>query len=333
MRNLVSDKSMLENGIIGLKDRNDPVIPYLEAAQSIIIFNNYLNKPYLNSNQNWKAVDEIDLSNVKKAYTILSSGESIVQLLKNDILDIKAVDNNPLQKPIFCLRKAAFKVLSPNEFESFLLYRDGYQYLSDDIYKHVKEAFDKDEDTEKRFWELMLAATEREDLTNLFKGGFESVPIDIARSSLSYLKKKKEYYKIRENFEKANIKIEIGDVFDLLEKSNSVDFIDISNVLLTQNQLLSNEEMMKLYDRLKNIYNEKLNSNGVFLLDYFYATDTSSILSEPETEIKKEARKIYINTYKHLQEQFDIETVHPAAIPNATPLKGPKDTLVYTLKK
>lgn len=179
----------------------------------------------------------------------------------------------------------------------------------------------------------MLAATEREDLINLFKGGFESIPIDITRSALSYLKKKKEYYKIRENFEKANIKIEIGDVFDLPEKNEAFDFIDISNVLLTYNQALSNEEMMKLYDKLKNIYDKNLNSNGVFLLDYFYATDTSSILSEPETEFGKEARKIYMNTYKHLQEQFDVETVHPIAIPNATPLKGPKDTLVYTLKK
>lgn len=323
---------LAENGVIALKDRHDPVIPYLEAVQKILVFNNYDNKPYLNSNVSWPGFDQFDLSKVNKAFTILSSGETVIQLLKNDILDIKAVDNNPLQKPVFALRKAAFKTLSPNEFESFMLYPDGYQYLSKDIYNYIKDAFDEDEDTEKRFWEYILSSTDEVDRRVMFKGGIENIEIDKVRANLSYLKKKKDYYKIRENLEKANISIEINDALDSLEKDEKYDYIDISNILIFYNQLLKSKDMRKIYDRLRKIYENNLNDNEIFILDYLYSFDVSSIIEEQDDDTKKLFIKMYMEVYKNLQELFELDTIHPNSIPGTTPLEGDKDTIVYTKK-
>jgi len=320
-------------------DRKEEVYKYIKMAQEIIVSDNYEMRPYINTNQNQQYMRNLLNPNIENACVILSGADSIFQLLMNDVLNITAIDIQPLQKFIYELKIASLKSLNMSEYESFLVDRNNINFLSEEVFQYVKDAMKKDS-LEQRFWELLLKHTLPEELKQyFFKGGLESLSIDIARNSLSYTKKKGLYYKVKMNLEKAKINIQIKDIVEYLSEhpEEKYDYIDITNVLLFMYQKLESSENKKFLEYIKSIrqiYDTNLNSNGIFVLDYMFGISLNELTEQnKETEyIKRITKEIYQEVYKILCEHFAIDKCCLEAIPGATPLEGKMDIAIYSKK-
>ena len=246
-------------------DKNDPVCKYFDILQQIMIFDCYDKKPYLNTTQNEQYMRNLIDENINKAFVVMGGSDPIFQLLAHDVLDIEAVDINEMQNLIFNLKKAAIRTLNNSEYESFFIDKDGIRFFSKDVFDYVKDGFKKEEKLEKNFWDLFFKTTDIDEIKQyFFKGGIESVPIDIARNSILFIKKKNLYYKIRENLEKSKIVVTTGDAVEYLteESSEKYDYIDITNILLFVYQQKSKEEFKDYIKKIKLIYENSLKNNG-----------------------------------------------------------------------
>lgn len=315
-------------------NKNDPLLKYLSMVQEIVMFNRYDIKPYLNTNQNQEYMRKLITQNVEDAFVILGSGDSIFQLLLNDVYNITAVDINELQKMIFSLKKVALKTLSLSDYEKFLIDRDGVYFLSKEIFKYAEEGFTENETFEHNFWKSLFYIIPNEELKNrLFKGGVEACTIEYARSSLQFIKKNRLYFKVRENLEKANIVIKTGDFVETLLNDNSdsqYDYIDLTNILLFVCQKLGKDKFKEYISKIEKIYNSKLRENGTIVLDYLFGIDLEDL--KDEKDMNNMFKKIYHQSTQCLQEKFNLESFKVDAIPGVINLHGKNDTLIYTKK-
>lgn len=309
-------------------DKNDPVIKYFENFQDIVIKNDYNKRPYLNSTENMQYMRNLLDENVKNAFVVAGGSDPIFELLASDVLNIDAVDINEMEKPIFTLKKAAFRTLNNSDYENFFLDRENNRFFSPEIFEFVKDGFDFCDEIEKRFWDIFFRTTDREEIKEyFFKGGLEACSIDIVRRSLLFTKKRYLYNKIKNNLENAHISFDTEDAIGfLLNKDKNYDYVDITNIFLFIKQIKTEEEFKNCIKNLKSIYENKINSNGILVLDYMFGISPNDLNTGI---LSNRYGMLYQNIYEILNLYFDFEIMNVEAIPHATPLNGKEDTILY----
>lgn len=321
---------MIEESALILK-KDDSLVPYMKMIQNILLDQDYVNKPYLNTNQNQQYIRNLLMGESTNAFTILGSGDAVFQLLYNDILDITAADINCLQKFVFALKCAAIRTLKLSEYENFIIYREGISFLSKDIFNDVKDGFLEEEKLEKLFWEYIITKIpDDEKKMYLFKGGVDTLSIDIPRETLQFIRKNKQYFKLRDNLEKAKIKVCLGDAVDtLLQSDEKYDFIDLTNILLFVKQYSSEEEWALYLDKLKQVYKEILNDSRIMILDYQFGVDSKSLT----INYNGTTEQLFYQIRNDLASCFDLQYDKVPAIPGVLPTKGNNDSIIYVKKR
>jgi len=325
-------------GSVKILGKNDPGAKELAKAQNIIVKDGldssvYEEKPYIVTTRNQRYVNSVLPDNRDNAFVILSAADTLFELVSNDFKNIVSVDTNELQEFIYKLRRASILTLSTKDFENFLINYNDKKYMSLDVFKTVKEGFEKNDIKSINFWEQLLSLNPKEDLIEHF---FKGVGGNISKTlyALPYLKRKVSYYELREKLEKANIIIKKEEALTYLlnNPDNKFDYIDITNILLFiyQFQCKDNEDDFKEKIKvLKTIYDQNLNNNGVFVLDYLFGINIED-LNISDENIHEYIRKIYKVTQEELNKMFNIETYNYEKLIDGF---GPKnDTVVLTRK-
>lgn len=323
-----------------LLTRSTPGFKQIKKAQNIIIKDStdsdvYYDKPYLLTTRNQRYLDTTLPQEVDSAFTILSAGDTIFELVSRGVNKIVTVDINDLQLLVFKLRKAAIMTLKPSQFEQFLINSKGYRFMSKDMYKVVREAFDKKDEPTINFWDNIIEINPQDDLRQyLFKG----IGGDIAktRMCLPFLRNKPGYYDLRLKLEKADIQIHLQDALEYLKQNpnQQFDYIDITNILLFIYQLQCEDNQEKYYEvlkQLKTIYDNNLNNGGIFVIDYLFAVGLKELeqISE-ENPNKRKVQQIYKITLKKLRELFEIESITASKLIEG--FGSSQDTIIYTKK-
>lgn len=280
-------------------------------AESIIINDNNPNssydKSYIVTNENKRYLEQTVPDNAKNACVILSSGDSIFELLLKGLDDITAIDVNELQRMIYELKKASILSLSPNDFENFLVNAGSKKYLSKDIFKTVSEAIT--DESVYNYWNYLFLFNDSEKLNSflLRKNDFgDTSDITKIRYSLSFLKRKFLYFELRKKLENAKVQIVIDDIISFLGNHQDLkfDYIDLSNTLLFIYQINCQNDINKfrnVLENVKKIFLTNLNSNGTFVLDYLYNPSSSKIKSVKENFDEKKLRKFPKEIYELVQ--------------------------------
>ncbi len=345
--NMIYD--MLQNNIRKIS-KNSAGADLIMKAQSIILDEDragIVDCPYLFPTHNHKYLNTALTDAIKKAFIILSSGDTLFELLLRGIKDITAVDRNDLQVLTYKLKIAAFKTLSAKDFEKFMINPYNTWFMHKDIAKRVTEALKNDE-VAYNFWNTIFI-NPPEDLAFNFFGGVLGDDFKL-KQSLTYLHNKPSFYELRDLIEKSNIKIEKSDAFNYLltHPQEKFDYIDFNNILLFVFQLACECDLNKfqmVLEDMKDIYNKNLNVNGTMVLDYMFGTDVHDF------ERANRGRKlVYVNgrtisdlykySFEYFQKNFGATSfsVSPLMPPDAifgTPIGDVDiidDTVVLTRK-
>lgn len=331
-------KEML--GSSAMLTRSTPGFKLIEKAQNIITKDGvdpsvYHDKPYLLTTRNQHYLDTTFTPGMDSAFVILSAGDTTFELVSRGASKIVTVDVNDLQPLCYKLRKAAIMTLKPAQFESFLIDNKGYRFMAKDMYKTVREAFDKKDEPTINFWDTIIDVNPQEDLKQyLFKG--IGGDISKTRMSLPFLRNKPGYYDLRTKLENAEVSINLQDALEYLKQhpEQKFDYIDITNILLFIYQLQCEDKPEKYNEVLKTlrtIYDTNLNNGGVFVIDYLFGVGLSDLenitMEEPE---KRKVQEIYKITLEKLRELFELESCTVSKLIDGF---GPKqDTIIYTKK-
>lgn len=317
----------------------------LAKAQEILFsddFESYINKPYLVTTQNQRYLAEVLPEKAQKVCVILSSGDTIFQLVSQGIKDIVALEVNDIQEVVFKLRKAALITLSNTEFESFLIDTESKDFLSREVLGKVKEGLREDKEA-MEFWDNFLELNLKEEICEyFFKGGLEHTDLYKCRYSLPYLKRRGLYNRASQNIKETNLQIVIKDALEYLtETAELFDFIDIMNILMFVYQLQCEDDQIKFREvvkELKSIYEKNLKSGGTMVLDYMFSI-TPRELESSESKVSDndifalKTESMYKNIYRALKEEFDnLETLQISSSCTAVPLNGNTDTVLYVKK-
>ena len=314
-------------------------IIWAQRQQNRIEF--YGSKPYLATTQNLSYLNYLkEGCSFDNCFTILGSGDTIFELTFLGAKNITAVDNNDFQLDVFYLRKAAIKGLSYDEFYSFLVDTKGEGFLNYDVFmKKVYPYFETGEEIPAGFWEIILEEESPKMLASkFFKGALERVSFDLYKESVSYLKKQRNYEKMKESLKDVKINIIKDDAIEYLEKTDKTfSFVDISNTLIYYFQKLECNHtafLNKCY-KLYEIKEKKLDANGIFVLDYIFGLGKKELSnsmyysgSEPEEVFVLE---IYKETYSNLLDCYKekLKILEVREVCDALPLKGIVDSVIY----
>lgn len=323
-----------------LLTRSTPGFKQIEKAQNIITKDGmdtdvYYDKPYLLTTRNQRYLDTTLPNGADSAFTILSAGDTIFELVSRGVNHIVTVDVNDLQPLVFKLRKAAIMTLKPSQFEQFLIDSKGYRFMAQDVYKDVREAFDKSDESTINFWDNIIDINPQDDLRQyLFKG--IGGDISKTRMCLPFLRNKPGYYDLRTKLEKADIQIHIQDALEYLKQNTTqqFDYIDITNILLFIYQLQCEDKPEKYNEvlkQLRTIYDTNLNNGGVFVIDYLFAVGLQDLeqISE-ENPDKRKVQEIYKITLEKLRELFELESLTASKLIEG--FGSSQDTIIYTKK-
>lgn len=333
-------KMMFQNSGTKILKRTTPGFKYIEKAQNIITKDGidlavYNDKPYLLTTRNQRYLDTTLQEGAQSAFVILSAGDTIFELVSRGISKIVTVDVNDLQPLIFKLRKASIMTLKPSQFEAFLIDSKDHRFMSRDIYKDVRQAFDKSDQETINFWDNILEINPQDDLRQyLFKG--IGGDVSKTRMCLPFLRNKSGYYDLRNKLEKADISINLKDALEYLQENpeQKFDYIDITNILLFIYQLQCKdnpEKFNEVLNKLKTIYETNLNNGGIFVIDYLFGVLLSDLDNITMNECdKRKVQEIYKITLQKLRELFELESCTVSKLIDGF---GPhQDTVVYTKK-
>lgn len=324
-------RKKIVSGLAEFKEEK-PLEKYINLIEMIILYDDIEKKPYLNTTQNHQYIRDFVKSDMENVHTILGAGDTVFQLLFNDIKNITATDITELQVLVFKLKCAAFRTLKASEYEDFLLCMDGVRFLSKDVFSYVCDGFLADEEIYIRLWEIILNYIPKDELRiDFFKGGVETRPIDVARNSLEFIKNDSSFYKVRDNLDKAKINVKIGDAIEnIIDSNEKYNLIDITNILLFEYQKCSKEEWQRCLDNLIKIYNNNLADSGIMILDYMFGVDSRKMTGEDSQNNGIEEK--YYDIKKSLDSSFNIEFDYVRAIPDVFSTDGKNDTVVYVKK-
>lgn len=325
---------------VAVLTRRTPGFEQIKKAQDLINKDGFdlsinVDKPYLLTTRNQRYLDKTLPKDAESAFVILSSGDTLFELVSRGVSKIVTVDVNDLQSFIFKLRRASIMTLSPNEFEGFLVDSNGSRFMSLDMYKDVREAFSKDDIELVSFWDNILSINSSSDLAKHF---FKGVGGDLSkiRYSIPYLKKKGLYYSLRDKLERAQITIKLSEALTYLQEhtDDKFDYIDIANILLFIYQIQCNDDKEKYNEvlrSLRTIYDTNLNNGGVMVIDYLFGVNLKSLsnISEDNPD-KRLVQEIYKYTYEKLQELFELESCIVEKLISG--FGNESDTVVYTKK-
>ena len=101
-------------------------------------------------------IDELDYEEICALDLFTGCGSISFELVSRGVNHIVTVDVNDLQPLVFKLRKAAIMTLKPSQFEQFLIDSKGYRFMAQDVYKDVREAFDKSDEPTINFWDNII---------------------------------------------------------------------------------------------------------------------------------------------------------------------------------
>lgn len=273
----------------------------------------YNDKPYLLSTQNQNYLGKTLPEHATSACVILSPGDTLFELVARDVKNIVAVDTNELQELVYKLRLASMLTLSHKDYCNFLVYTDNFRFMSEDVFKVVKEGFSKEDTKFLNVWENLFKINSRYEFEHQFFKNVGGNPKKVIQS-LPYLRSKQNYYETKDKIEKVNIEIKIMSMIDYLlnNPSQTFDYIDITNILLFiyQFECGHNEEAFKTKIlELRKIFEQNLNSNGVLVLDYLFGVDFEDLTEEKIQNAEFPlVNRIYQKSYELLNEHFDIES-------------------------
>lgn len=327
-------------GSLAILDKSMPGAKEIERAQKIINFSDvspdlYTERPYLITTRNQKYLDKTLPNEAESAFTILSAGDTLFELVSRGVKDVTAVDVNDLQNMVYKLRRASIMTLSAKDFENFLINTHTNKFMSPEIFKTVKEALDKDDIAAQNFWEQLITINPKEDLANfLFKG----VGGDVSKTlnALPFVKRKVSYYELREKLEKVHINILNVEAFEYFQANPEAkyDYIDFNNILLFTYQLECREKAKKYKQKLgelKTIYDKNLNAGGTFVIDHFFGITLDDLDISGTDKVNEYTKKIYNLTYDYLCEIFDIESFNVSKLIDG--FGNSQDTVLLARKK
>ena len=144
-------------------------------------------------------------------FTVLGSGDHVLQAVCCGAKSIYAFDYNPLALHMAKLKIKSLSILERNEFLNYFYNTDYKRYFDVSYYKKVRDYLDSDT---ARFWDSIYSNFNNHEITdNLINNGDSY----INRSAIGFLNRDK-YYLTKNNLEDVDIKYLCSDVFDVLDK-------------------------------------------------------------------------------------------------------------------
>lgn len=144
-------------------------------------------------------------------FTVLGSGDHVLQAVCCGAKNIYAFDYNPLALYMAKLKIKSLSILERNEFLNYLYNIDYKRYFDVSYYKKVRDYLDS---YTMKLWDSLYNDFNNHEITdNLINNGDSY----INRSEDGFLNRDK-YYLTKKNLENVDINYFCSDVFDVLEK-------------------------------------------------------------------------------------------------------------------
>ena len=144
-------------------------------------------------------------------FTVLGSGDHVLQAVCCGAKNIYAFDYNPLALHMAKLKIKSLSILERNEFLNYLYNVDYKRYFDVSYYKKIRDYLDNDT---TKFWDSLYSYFNNHEITdNLINNGDSY----INRSEDGFLNRDK-YYLTKNNLDNVDINYFCSDVFDVLEK-------------------------------------------------------------------------------------------------------------------
>ncbi len=308
----------------------------------------YLKKPYLFSTENLSYLRSFkdNLSKDKNILTVLGSGDQVLASTIFGAVNFTTFDYNELQYPVYELKKAAALNLNVSQYNNFLLKTGNKKFFSPIIFNTLKKDLPAGLD---EYWQTIISninLSNEEDIAALFKAGIHICKDNLKKEFLPYIRTNKDYYNLNDNLEKIKLKHYKSTLIDLKNTltDETFDFINLSNILDNVCYVSdeSNEEIGNNIDVIKNVLYERLNPDGVIILDYVFGNSKND-LKENNIENKKpsnyneKAKEIFNRRnrklYNMLNDKFEINTLELPTTGLYNVKCGNRDTVIYTKKK
>lgn len=144
-------------------------------------------------------------------FTVLGSGDHVLQAVCCGAKNIYAFDYNPLALYMAKLKIKSLSILERNKFLNYLYNVDYKRYFDVSYYKMIRDYLDNDT---MKFWDSLYSYFNNHEITdNLINNGDSY----INRSEDVFLNRDK-YYLTKNNLDSVDINYFCSDVFDVLEK-------------------------------------------------------------------------------------------------------------------
>lgn len=301
-------------------------------------------KPYWATTENLTYMNDLTKDKkLKSAFTILSGGDTVFELMSLSAEKIITTDTNPFSKYIYFLKKAAIKTLSIKEYMEYIFDPKSMNFLSKKIFDDkVVKGFTKDEEDYKEFWIKIFTYYNKKDLLKyFFRPIFRYTKAEDRKTTISYIHNKK-YESLRNQINDTDIKIYSLDAKNVLEAiDEEFDFIHFSNILLyivQQYDIASNDFDSYVKD-LKQIIEKRLRDNGIFVIDYMFKSyNPKQYLKDNQslTGFMATINEIYSIIYRTVNEYFEVQAIQYKSIPstmNSIEDNKIPDQVIYTKKK
>lgn len=208
--------NVLEDIKVGLDFLNGNSKNYIMTQYSL---------PFATTNENIDLYFPYFPINNGTVLTVASSGDHILEAVKNNSKKIYAFDINPFSLYVSMLKVAACKSLDYLKFIDFF-YNENFHFFSKSYYKIIREYLDS---KSRKFWDDMYY------YGNLEDGTFDFVMLEHFRfnNSENSFRKEENYYSLQHKIQNANINYYHSDVFNILNfipKNIQFDSIFLSNI-------------------------------------------------------------------------------------------------------
>lgn len=213
---------------------------------------------YLYSNENLRSYYEKINMKDKNILTVTGSGDQVLSAILYGAKHIDTFDSNKLTYYNLMLKKYAVSALSYDEFRNF--YFLTYDYNRLEQYKKISKCINEVEI--KYFWDDFFSE-HQEKFRYCFLSKDGSYHLVVRRIPYMDLN---NYEILKKKIDDCSIIYNNLDIFNINDiYKNNYSFINLSNIL----DYISNKKCF--IDLIKNIDKNKLEENGVILLNYYWS--------------------------------------------------------------
>lgn len=236
---------------------------------------NFFYSLYPFSNENLKAYFKSQDFNGKRALTLGSSGDQILNLISLGCEDVTSFDINPFVRYYYELKKASIMGLNRSEYLKFLYQRKylltKFKDLSDlSLFKSIRHYMDSDSIL---FWESLFDEFGIHQVKQWFfiKDSLFKENIIKNNGYLDY----EDFSNIRGKLEKSRVSFVTDDIRNIVNIDSSFDFMFLSNVLdyVFDFHLKEYDEITKCmgeYGSFVDSIIDMLNKNGKLFFHYVW---------------------------------------------------------------